>query len=204
MRSYKPFPNLKNWQSEIEKALGHHAGIAFLARVQSKYDKLFEQARHYKNKALRQHFENNILPAVAAYSILLEDKKDQESALQIMDRLLEASIESERATYRFWGRFPFFFDLLCLMLKPKMIVQYPERWNIEWLDLGHNVVGLNCHACFYLDILTEYGFTELTAHFCRLDDLLAAEAAPSIRFERTQTLGRGGKMCDFRYFRVKR
>lgn len=204
MRSHKPFPNLKHWQYECEKALGYRAGIAFLARAQSKYDQLLGHARHYKNKALRQHFENNILPAVAAYSILLDNQKDQECALQIMDRLLEASIESERGTYRFWGRFPFFFDLMRLMLKPKMIVQYPERWNIEWLDLGDNVVGLNCHACFYLDILTEYGFPELTPHFCRLDDLLAAEAAPSIRFERTQTLGRGGKMCDFRYSRVKR
>jgi hypothetical protein len=50
--------------------------------------------------------------------------------------------------------------------------------------------------------LTEYGFPELTPHFCRLDDVLAAEAAPSVRFERTQTLARGGTLCDFRYARV--
>lgn len=40
--------------------------------------------------------------------------------------------------------------------------------------------------------------------FCRLDDLLAAEAASTIRFERTQTLARGGTLCDFRYERVRR
>lgn len=75
---------------------------------------------------------------------------------------------------------------------------------MEWLDLGRDLVGLNCRACFYLDMLTEYGFPELTPHFCRLDDALAAEAAPSVRFERTQTIARGGTLCDFRYARVKR
>jgi hypothetical protein len=75
------------------------------------------------------------------------------------------------------GRFPFFFDILKLLFKPLMTIQYPDRWNIEWLKLDRDVVGLNCRSCFYLDGLTEYGCPELTPHFCRLDDLLAAEAA---------------------------
>jgi hypothetical protein len=158
---------------------------------------------HYENKALRHHFEENILPAIAAYSILLMEGKDKDSAMQIMDRLLEASIELDRRMYRFWGRFPFFFDMIKLLLKPMMTMQYPGRWNIEWPKLDPNVVGLNCRSCFYLDVLTEYGYPELTPHFCRLDDLFAAEAAPSVRFERTQTLARGGIICDFRYIRVR-
>ena len=204
MRNHKTLPNLKNWQTESEKAMGHKAGAAFLIRVQSKYNELFGQARQYENKALQQHFDNNIMPAMAAYSVLLDDGKDKESALQVIDRLLEATIDSARTMYRFWGRFPFFFDMIRIMLKPMMKKNYPERWNIEWLDLGHDVTGMNCRACFYLDTLTDYGFAELTPHFCRLDELLAAEATPSIRFERTQTLARGGTMCDFRYVRVKR
>src|SRR5512135_2725103 len=120
MRNTRPFPNLKKWQAASEKTLGLEAGMAFMARVQSKDDELLNQARHYGNKALRRHFENKILPAIAAYSVLLADGKDKESALQIIDRLLEASIESERGMYRFWGRFPLFFDMIRLMLKPMM------------------------------------------------------------------------------------
>ena len=204
MKSQKTLPNLKKWQTESEKAMGRKAGAAFLSRVQSKYNELLGQAQQYENKALQQHFVNNILPAIAVYSVLLEDGKDKESALQIIDRLLEAAIESARTMYRFWGRFPFFFDMIRFMLKPMMKKNYPERWNIEWLDLGHDVTGMNCRTCFYLDTLTGYGFAELTSHFCRLDELLAAEATPSVRFERTQTLARGGTLCDFRYVRVRR
>jgi len=199
----KILPNTKRWEKEIAKEVGQDGAAVFIARVQARYDELLSQARYYENKALRHHFEDNILPVVAVYSVLLMDGKDKESAMQTLDGLLEAGIESERRMYRFWGRFPFFFDLIKLMLKPIMNAQYPERWDVEWLDLGPDIAGLNCRSCFYLDVLTEYGFRELTPHFCRLDDLLAAEAAPIVRFERTQTLARGGTMCDFRYVRVK-
>lgn len=200
---HRLLPNAKRWEKAIAKERGYDEATVLLARIQARYHELLSQAHDYKNKALRHHFEDNILPVIAAYSVLLMEQKDSETVLQTVDRLLEAGIESERYMYRFWGRFPFFFDMLRLMLKPMMVRQYPERWNIEWLDLGSDVTGLNCRSCFYLDVLKEYGFPELTAHFCRLDDLLAAEAAPSIRFERTQTIGRGGMMCDFRYARVK-
>ncbi len=193
----------KRWERAIAKERGSDASAVFLARVQARYDELLSRARRYENNALRHHFEDRILPAAAAYSVLLMDGMEKESAGRIVDSLLEAGIESERRMYRFWGRFPFFFDLIRLTLKPMMKAQYPDKWNAEFLDLGRDLVGLNCHSCFYLDRLTEYGYPELTPHFCRLDDLLAAEAAPSVRFERMQTLGRGGTMCDFRYARVK-
>ncbi len=203
MMKRKLLPNAKRWESEIAKIRGRDEGAAFIVRVQARYDELLAQAQYYENKALRHHFEGNILPAVAAYSILLMDGKDKNSAAETLDKLLEAGIGLERRMYRFWGRFPFFFDMIKLMLKPMMKMQYPEKWDVEWLDLGRNAVGLNCHSCFYLEVLTEYGFPELAPHFCRLDDLLAGEAAPSVRFERTQTIARGGTMCDFRYVRVR-
>jgi len=200
---FKQLPKRKHWERELIRAWGEDATRIFMARAQARYAELLDQARRYDNKALRQHFEDNILPALAAYSILLMDGMEKESAGRVIDSLLEAGVETTRRMYRFWGRFPFFFDMLRLTLKPMMTSQFPERWNVEWLELGPDLVGLNCRACFYLEMLTEYGFPELTPHFCRLDDLLAAEAAPSIRFERTQTLARGGTLCDFRYARVK-
>ena len=199
----KNLPNAKRWEKEIAKGIGRENATIFLARVQARYDELLGQAQHYENKALRRHFEDNILPVIAAYSVMLMDGKNKDTAGQMLDSLLEAGIESERRMYRFLGRFPFFFDMIRLMLKPMMNAQYPDKWNVEWLEPDPDVVGLNCRSCFYLEALSEYGFPELTPHFCRLDDLLAAEAAPSVRFERTQTIARGGEICDFRYVRVR-
>ena len=196
-------PNKKQWEIAIAKERGPAEARIFLKRVQARYDELAFQAQPYENKALRFHFEHNLLPAVAAYSILLMDGLEETTALEIIDDLLEAGIETERRMYRFWGRFPFFFSMIKFIIKPLMKKRYPERWDIEWLDLGPDVAGLNCRVCFYLEVLNGYGFSELTPHFCRLDELLAAEAAPSVRFERTQTLANGGTLCDFRYVRVR-
>lgn len=200
----RQLPNRKRWEREIASERGVDAAGVLMARIQSRYDEMLCQVRRYENKALRHHFENNILPAAAAYSVLLMDGMGKEAAGQFIDSLLEANIEPDRRMYRFWGRFPFFFDIIRLLLKPMMAMQYPNRWNVEWPKLDPDEVGLNCHSCFYLDVLIEYGYPELTPHFCRLDDLLAAEAAPSVCFERTQTIARGGIMCDFRYMRVRR
>ena len=199
----KRLPNGRAWERVLARQQGRDAAAIFLARVQARYDELLSQAQRYEKKALRAHFEDILLPAVAAYSVMLMDGMDKESAGRVLDALLEAGIESNRRMYRFLGRFPFFFDILRRLLKPMMDAQFPDHWDVEWPDLGPDVVGLNCHSCFHLDRLAEFGFPELTPHFCRLDDLLAAEAAPSVRFERTQTLARGGTMCDFRYVRVK-
>ncbi len=198
----KVLPNAKQWGREMAKESGRDEAAGFIARVQARYDELLRQARYYENRALRHHFENNILPAVAVYSVLLMDGMDKESAAQTLDKLLEAGIEPERRRYRILARFPLFFDMFRLALKPMMKMQYPEKWDVEWIEPDRKAVGMNCRSCFYLDVLTEYGFGELTPRFCRLDDLLAAEAASALCFERTQTLARGGTMCDFRYIRV--
>ncbi|MEW5939661.1 MAG: L-2-amino-thiazoline-4-carboxylic acid hydrolase, partial [Chloroflexota bacterium] len=197
----KPLPNLKRWERRLANERGRSEAIIFLTSVQARYDELLSRARRYENRALRGHFEGNILPIVAAYSVLLMDGAEEETAGGVVDLLLEASVESERRMYRFWGRFPIFFNVVRLALKPMMKMQFPADWDIEWLDLGRDLVGFNCRSCFYLDRLTEYGYPELTPHFCRVDEALMSEVARTIRFERTQTLGRGGTMCDFRYAR---
>ena len=56
--------------------------------------------------------------------------------------------------------------------------------------------------CFYLNTLTAYGTPELTASFCKSDEVMAELLPPSIRFVRPHTLGRGDALCDFQYCRV--
>ena len=52
-------------------------------------------------------------------------------------------------------------------------------------------------------MLTDYGAPQLTASFCKMDDVMAELFPPEIRFVRAHTLGRGDDVCDFQYCRVK-
>ncbi len=198
-------PTYRVWLREWTRQHGALEAEVFLERVRAKYTELLAGSRKYSPPVLQKlHFEKNILPAVAAYKIFLMDGNSPETAMTALDSLLEAGIAGQKRLYRFWGRFPFFFDMLRWTLKPLTRLQYPqEGWPMDFPDLGPDVVGLDGHGCFYLQVLTEYGVPELTRHFCHLDDVLYEGVTPYIRFERTQTLGRGRKMCDFRYYRVK-
>jgi hypothetical protein len=202
---HKSMPNQKAWQREMVRQRGTAEAILFMERVQCRYFETLAGSRTYQPRVLHKlHFEKNILPAVAAYQVLKQEGHDPASAVNILDRLLETTISGQKRYYRFLGRFTFFFDLLCWTLIPMMRIQYPEKgWQIDTPDLGPIVVALDSRRCFYLEVLKEYGVPELTRHFCRLDDLLYEGVSAFIRFERTQTLGRGGELCDFRYYRVK-
>ena len=198
-------PTYRIWLREWTRLHGEMQARVFLSRIQAKYSELYARSRRYSPRVLQKlHFEKNILPAVAAYKIMLMDGQSPETALESLDIFLEATIAGQKRMYRFWGRFPFFFDVLRWALKPMMRIQYPPAgWQTDFPALGRDAVGLDEHSCFYLQVLNDYGLPELTRHFCRLDDILYEGVSPYIRFERTQTLGRGGTLCDFRYYRVK-
>ncbi len=193
------------WLREMARQRGPTEAKAFMNRVQGKYEELFARSRPYRPRVLQKlHFEKNILPVISATLILKQEGRPADEISSTLDSLLAAGVAGQKRIYKFWARFPFFFDLLRLVLKPMMKMQYPaEGWMIVYPDLGRDVVALDSQHCFYLDVLTEYGLPELTRHFCLVDDELYQGMTPYIRFERTQTLGRGGKMCDFRYYRVK-
>jgi hypothetical protein len=201
----QPLPTYRIWKGVWTGKVGPAEAQIFISRVQAKYVELLARSKHYSPRVLQKlHFEKNILPAIAAYRVLLMDGHSHETALPILDTLLEATLARQKRLYRFLGRSRFFFDLLRLTLKPLTFSQYPSAgWQMDFPRLGHDAVGLDSHSCFYLQVLTEYGLPELTSHFCRLDDFLYEDVSPYIRFERRQTIGRGGAMCDFRYYRVK-
>jgi hypothetical protein len=62
--------------------------------------------------------------------------------------------------------------------------------------------AFNIYDCFYQKLFSAYGAPELTAYFCKGDDLLFTALPPQIRWARTRTLGRGDALCDFRWERV--
>jgi hypothetical protein len=200
----KRIPHRGLWEKEIAREYNQKEAEIWIERVQARYDELFTGGLRYKPSTLQKmHFENRILPAIAAFEVLLLDGKTKSEALLTIDRLMEATMERQKALYKFWGRFPFFFDMLRLTIKPVTVMQFPTRgWRTEFLNLGPDVIAINEHSCFYMNVLTEYGLPELTAPFCHLDDFLFNGVTRYVRWERTQTIAQGGEMCDFRYFRT--
>ena len=80
---------------------------------------------------------------------------------------------------------------------------YPkEGWTTEWVADDEQRLAFNIRRCLYVDTLTAYGAPELMSHICAFDDWMFETLPPTIAWERTTTLGRGGDRCDFCWRRV--
>ena len=53
-------------------------------------------------------------------------------------------------------------------------------------------------ACPYVKICVRYGHPEIAHYFCDSDDITYGNMHPCLCWERTNTIGRGGELCDFR------
>lgn len=196
-------PNLKTWQRALIEEYGEVQGAILAARVQSKFEELYTERPRFTHPALRWHLEQNLLPGLALYQVLCEEHSERDAALAETGSLLAMGSTSRALNLlmnmRKYLPLPFAFFRRILRVS---LFAYPQQgWDIERREDSETSFAFNIHRCFYLDVLTAYGAPELTAMFCQLDDLAYTALSPSIRWERTKTLGRGNDCCDFRWSR---
>jgi hypothetical protein len=58
-------------------------------------------------------------------------------------------------------------------------------------------------SCFYFDTFSKYGMPELTASFCRVDDLTYGNMSSHVKWQRSKTMASGADSCDFCFLPVK-
>jgi len=96
------------------------------------------------------------------------------------------------------------FRLLKLFF-PLVMQQFPaDGWDFTSIENCEEKFAFSTMRCFHLDTLTTHGAPELTALFCKTDDVMAELFPPSIEFVRPHTLGRGDALCDFQYCRIRK
>ncbi len=195
----------KIWRREMAKTHGAVKAGFLSARISQVYDALYADRPRFDRAALRSHTEDHILPGLALYQVLREEYPDRDSALSELDRLLEAQMNASmlRMQARLLSLLPDPFAFFRFYITQMLTRQYPQsEWAFRWVENSPDVVAFDATDCFYLRVLTAYGAPELTAHFCRLDDVMMTYF-PLFAWKRTGTIGRGDPVCDFRYERKK-
>ncbi len=148
-------------------------------------------------EGVRMHTDGFIFPAAAIYLAIKEF--DTQKAFVIMQKVMkEKSLESGRKFANF-VRMPFGKKLFLKMwdsLSHKMFsdaagfknVFYPKQKGEFRMDITQ---------CPYNTYLTAVGCPELTRLFCE-NDVYSYSNLPGLDFIRTQTIGGGGSLCDFK------
>ena len=198
-------PLAVKWQRALARRRSVAEAARLMVQVETCYDELYAGRPHYANRAMRWHLEARILPILAFYQALREDIGDQEAALAEVDDLFHTVFAGRRRQVALLRLLPDPFPLFRWIGRRTMQRSYPEEgWTTEWVADDEQRLAFNIHRCLYLDTLTAYGAPELMPHICAFDDWMFETLPPTIAWERTTTLGRGGDRCDFCWRRVGR
>ena len=197
-------PGEKFAREFLLRKAGAEESILLLAQFRRNYRELYNQRQSPQNIILRIHLEQAILPVLAFYQVLLplnngnQERTIDEITQVVREWVLRLTKGPLIALKYFSKPFKLFkpgFNLV-MMLFPS------AGFEIDYLEKSNDRIAYNITRCFFLDAFSRYGLPELTPVFCAADEAMAEYFPPSIQFQRTQTLGKGGNLCDFRYCRA--
>lgn len=146
------------------------------------------------------HLNNTILPTAAIYKALLET--DRENALAVTHSALIDLCQTGNRVMQVVLRIPGMKGLFMQLLPKMALKMFGHESGFDYTNYSADKTHLAmdttfCPYCKYAQLL---GVEALMPTFCE-SDFATYGGLPGIRFERTQTLGTGGDMCDFRFTR---
>lgn len=192
----KTMPYLAVWKAELVKTHGVVSAKSLVQAMLAHHDILISEIPVPDGKLLKARREKLILPGLALYLTLKDSHRDAEKALAETDALFRlAFFRVERLGLSFLRFLPDPFPFVRLVMRQSAVSEYgPDELAV--LEDSPDCFSLNIYRCYIFDTLTAQDAPELTALYCATDDWLS-NLLPSVKWERTQTLGRGGTHCDF-------
>jgi sulfatase maturation enzyme AslB (radical SAM superfamily) len=173
-------------------------------QITERYLELYLTHDHPQNRILEWHLTEGILPGLAFYQVLRETGESQKSALSIIHKAFGQLFLENFNKFQKLGKLRFIYPLLRVIIKPAMR-RYPlAGWRIAWKQNDKDAIRFEMRSCFYFDVLLKYGAPELTAAFCKVDDLTYVNLFPNVVWQRTMTIAKGNTYCDFCFINNKK
>lgn len=142
----------------------------------------------------------NLITSLAIVYVLeskgMPRKEAEQYTANAMYKFIEPQIESMKqlASHGWFVR----------MLKVTMPYRFKRMlgygWEVEFPKCGKDEFSMITHKCIFRQIFEKYGMAEMTAIFCKVDDILYSNL-PRADFLYTQQIGTGGTMCDYTFRR---
>jgi len=184
---------------QLEKIYGKEKTTAIVELAQKYYQECLELCKD-ASKGEWTHLEDTILPTTAVYKALLE--LDNENALEntnaIIINLCETGGNILNNVLKIPGMAAVFMKLL-----PKMAIKlFGIECGFDYINFEANtkMIQMDMTRCPYVKYAKRFQVDELMMVFCNSDFATYGNLS-KISFRRTETLGTGGSMCDFKFVR---
>ena len=177
--------------------------LIFIEAKNLLYD-MINEADYKNSKYIKWHMDKNMLPSIAIYLAFKKFDSTDDNALDYTDQVLQMFRLKMQKKNKVLGRLPFGYSAFKMFCRSVMNKQYPKQgWDVEWITYNANEIHFNMKSCIYFEITKKYNCPEMCTLFCKNDDVIFTGYKPAIIFERTGTIARGQKVCDFHFKNAK-
>lgn len=151
---------------------------------------------------VKTHTDGFIFPAAAVYLSLKKVKPD--IAYDIMKTAMAEKSQEEGRKFAKYMKIPGFAKFFLGMWDPISHKMFGESSGFKnvFYPKEKNCYKMDIIECPYHKYLSEQGCPELNILFCD-NDVYMYGNLPKLKFTRTQTIGAGGELCDFKMEFVK-
>ena len=163
-------------------------------------DKMCLLLRENAEYADSKNYEHlcNLLTALAMVSVLEENGRTRSEAEKLVADAMYRFIEPQVGSMRKLAGHGWFVRFLKIAMPVKFRLTLGHGWRVSFPKAPGSRFSMTTHICIYQQIFAKYGMPEMTAVFCKVDDILYSDL-PRAEFSYTQQIGRGGKFCDYSF-----
>ena len=151
-----------------------------------------------RNKSVRKHISDFILPGFACYKALKETGINSEESFDFVSKEIHKTSARSGNFMRKFKKLPFAYGILRLFVKPIIKYGFPkEGWVVIWKENSSKRISFDMTSCLYYEELKRRDALELCHAFCKSDHIAYDPLSPKIEFKRSGTIAQGNKVCDF-------
>ncbi len=184
----------------VEK-FGKLKGDEIYAKQQIRLEELLAKSIG-KTKNQMKTLRVTIMPRIALYQVLQEEKIPKEEAYDIVKTYMVDVVSANMVKkFKKLDRIPFLYSLLKKNIKNNLLNS--GNWEATLVSENKNSFAMDVHKCLWYDATVENNCPELCRAFCECDDILF-DAFSKVEFYREGSLGMGSDKCDFKFTKAKK
>lgn len=140
----------------------------------------------------------NLLTSLALVQMHEQSGKTRQESQEMVANAMYRFIEPQKKAMKKLASHGWFVPVLKKVMPAKFGRNLGYGWDVILPKAPKDEFVMITRKCIFYEIFSKYGMPEMTAKFCKVDDILYG-ALKRAEFLYTGQIGTGGKQCDYTF-----